>query len=129
MRTIEKLPVTWPAPNQVVEIGLKAPEKQFSFVFVSQFLGRRKGQSEPRLVEFSARIFLELRGERRHHIKCGMHGGKFFEDANHTPVVLECMQARPRKNVTARGGIAVLRLVHVPKQHEMDSRHFPAAPN
>ena len=129
MRAVEEFLVARPSADQVVEIGLKTAQQKFGFVFVGQRIGGRKGEREPGLVEFTAGVFLELRGERRHYVERGVHGGKFLEHANHAPVVLERVQARPGKNVAARGRIAVLRLVHVPKQHEMDSRHACEAPN
>jgi hypothetical protein len=33
------------------------------------------------------------------------------------------MQARPRKQVLSGGGIAVLRLVHMPENDEIDAAH------
>ncbi len=39
------------------------------------------------------------------------------------------MKPRPGKDVATCGGIAILRLVHVPKHHDMDSRHARAPTN
>jgi LPS export ABC transporter permease LptF/LPS export ABC transporter permease LptG len=39
------------------------------------------------------------------------------------------MKPRPGQDVATRGGIAILRLVHVPKHHDMDSRHARAPAN
>ena len=98
-----------------IAIDLKSAQQHFGFVFVGQVLGGRKSQREPGLIEFSAGVLLKLRGQRRNHVEGGVHSGKFFEHANHAPVILQCMQARPRQDVAAGGGIAILRLVHVPK--------------
>ena len=57
-----------------------------------------------------------LRRQRGHHIERGVHARKFLEHADHAPVVLERVQARPRQHVppgrpdrdTAAGACATL---------------------
>ena len=49
---------------------------------------------------------------------------KLLEHAHHAPVILERVQPRPRQHVAPARGIAVLRLVHVPEQHEVNFSHL-----
>ena len=78
---------------------------------------------EPRFPKLAAGILLDLRGERRDEIERCMDAGKFAEDLHHAPVIFEGVQARPGKQVLTGGRIAVLRLVHVPENDEIDAAH------
>src|SRR5215467_4739789 len=74
-------------------------------------------------MEGSAGVFFELKAQRRHHVEGGVKLGKILEDLHHAPVVLQGVQAGPRKHVATRFRVAVLRLVHVPEQDQMDLVH------
>ena len=123
-----KFDVARPARQKVVVIELEAALQDFGFVFGRQLGSGTKRGRKPGLVEFSAGVLLELRAQRRHDVERGMHAGKFLDHANHAPVILERMKARPRKHVAPGRGIAILRLVHVPQHHQVDAVHRDAAP-
>src|SRR3984893_12159627 len=52
-----------------------------------------------------------------------MHARKFFQNPGHSPVVLKCVQSSPWKNVTAAGRVTILRLLHMPKNHQVNAIH------
>ena len=83
----------------------------------------RKCNLEPRFAELAAGVLLDLRGKRRDEIERRMDAGKFAKDFHHAPVVFEGVQARPGKQVLTGGRIAVLRLMHVPENDEIDAAH------
>ncbi len=102
-----------PALN-VILIYLKGAIEDFPFLRGIQFVRRGERNVEPRLAEFAAGVLFDLFGEQRHEIEGGVHAGKFVEHFYHAPVIFQGVQTRPREHVTARGGIAILRLMHVP---------------
>src|SRR5437879_13873758 len=55
-----------------------------------------------------------------------MHTRELLEHSNHAPIILQRGQPRPRQDILPGGRVAILRLVHVPKQNQMDAIH-PAA--
>ncbi len=83
----------------------------------------RKSNLKPRFSKLAARVLLNLRGEGGDEIERCVDAGKFAKDFHHAPVVFEGMQARPRKQVLSGGGIAVLRLVHMPENNKIDATH------
>ena len=117
-----------PPRQQVIVIQFESPLQDFRFIFYGQGRGWTESGREPRLVEFSTGIFLELRPERRHHVEGGMKTRKFLEYSHHTPVVLESVKPGPRQHIAARRRITILRLVHVPQHHQMDAVHRAAIP-
>src|SRR5260370_33624370 len=104
-------------------VDLKRPLQDFAFVFFGQLFGIAKRLLEPRLVEGAAGILLELQAERRHDVERGVEFRKFLEDLHHAPVILQGMQAGPRQDVAPGFRIAVLRLVHVPENDQMNLVH------
>lgn len=88
----------------------------------------RKRNLEPRFPKLAAGVLLDLCGKGRDEIECCMDAGKLAKDFHHAPVVFEGVKARPGKQVLAGGGIAVLRLVHMPENDEIDAAH-PASPS
>src|SRR5262249_33077997 len=73
---------------------------------------------------FSRGVFVHLRYHRGHEIEGLPDLRKLLEDAHHAVVVLERMHARPRKLVLARDEVLVIRLVHMPEETQVNSRHF-----
>ena len=106
----------------MIVIHLERADQNFGFVFARQFRGVER-QREPRLVEISAGIFFELRPSARHHIEGGVELRKFVHHVHHAPVIFQSMQARPREHVAAAVRIAVLRLMHVPQDNQMNRLH------
>ncbi len=76
----------------------------------------------------AAGILFELRAQRGHDVKGGMHARKFLEHAYHAPVVLESMQPGPGQHIAAGGRVAVLRLMHMPENDQMNSVHIRSVP-
>ena len=97
-------------------IQLKRARENFDLVFARQIIGLLERQREPRFVEFSARVFLDLHAERGHDVEGGVKFRRFLQHAHHAPVILEGVQPRPREHVAAGFRIAILRLMHVPQQ-------------
>ncbi len=115
--------ISRPPRQKIVVIQLEGALQDFRFIFRREVRRRAKRGRKPRLVKLSAGILLELHSQRRHDIERGMHAGKFLDHADHAPVVLERMKARPRQHVTPGRRIAILRLVHVPQDHQVDAVH------
>src|ERR1700722_11022933 len=74
-------------------------------------------------MEFPAGIFLELHAERRHNVKCGMNPREFLQHRYHAPIILERVKPRPGQDVPAGLRVPILRLVHMPQQHEIHAIH------
>ena len=104
-------------------IDLKRALQDFIFVFLGKLFGVAKRQFEPRFVEGATGVFFELQAQRRHHVKRGMKFRKFLEDLDHAPVIFKSMQTGPWQDVAPGFRITVLRLVHVPENHQMDLVH------
>ena len=124
-----KFDVPRPARQKIVVIQLEGALHDFGFIFGREIRHRAKRGGKPGLVKFSAGVFFELHSQRGHDIERGMHARKFLDHADHAPVILERVKARPRKHVTPGGGIAILRLVHVPQDHQVNAIHREAAPH
>ena len=119
----EQIHVPRPARHQIVVIQLKRALEYFRLLLRRQRLRRRKCRVKPRLLESPAGIILNLRRERRHHVERRMHAGEFLHDLHHSPVILQRVQARPRQHVAPRRRVAVLRLMHVPDQNDVNGPH------
>src|SRR6266446_9654926 len=104
-------------------VDLKRPLQNFVFVFLGEFFGIAERQFEPRLVERAAGIFFQLQTKPRHHVERGVKFRKFLEDLHHAPVIFQGMEAGPWQDVAPAFRVAVLRLVHVPENDQMDLVH------
>jgi hypothetical protein len=102
---------------------LKRAQQDFGSVFRPQAGYRAKRRRKPRLIKFSASVFFQLRSEGRNNVERGMQARELFDHSDHAPIILERMQARPGKNVAARGRVAILRLMHVPQDHQVNRVH------
>src|SRR5258708_30534843 len=80
-------------------------------------------KEKPRLFETAAGVLLELHAEGRDNGEGGMEVGKFAEHLDHAPIILEGMQARPGEDIASTFGVAVLRLMHVPQDNQMNPLH------
>src|ERR1700687_2200837 len=105
-------------------IHLEGSRQYFQLIFRREHLHRPKRHLKPWLVELAAGIILELWSKRRHHMECRMHSREFLQHANHSPVILERMQARPREHIATRLRLTVERLVHMPKHNQKDAGYF-----
>src|SRR5258708_7732552 len=104
-------------------VELKSASENLRLVFAGEFVGGLKGQREPRLIEFTAGVFFELHAQCGHDVECGVEAGSFAQHLHHAPVIFQGMQARPRQNILSGFRIAILRLVHVPQDHQVDAIH------
>src|ERR1700676_5391599 len=102
---------------------LKRAGEDLRLVFARQFLGWLERKRKPRLVEGAGGVFLELHAERWHDIECGAKAWHFATHLHHAPVILHGMEPRPRQNVLPGFRIAILRLVHVPQNHQVYAVH------
>src|SRR5579884_11046 len=114
---------TRPAGHQVVVVELKSARENLRLVLESELVDILESEGEPRLLEIAAGVFLKLRPERGNHVKRDVKFRESLEDPNHSPVVFQRVEAGPRKNVVLSLRVAVLRLMHVPKQNEMNAVH------
>src|SRR5712691_741488 len=112
-----------PSRHQPLLIQLKRARNDFRFILARQFLGVLERQRKPGLVEIAAGVFLQLHAQGRHDVKSGMKIGKLAEHFHHAPVILQRMQARPGEDVAPALRVAVLRLMHVPQQNQMNALH------
>ena len=110
----------------MVAIGLKPAPEQNGLVLGSQLFRRTECQSEPRLVEVATGVLTELCGERGYDVDRGVDAWKFFKHAHHPPIVLDRVQAGPGQHVRPGGRVAILRLMHMPEQDEVESAHAAA---
>src|ERR1700757_3102620 len=116
-----------PAVKEVI-VELKSTDEGLALLFRGERTGVSKRNLEPRFPELAAGVLLDLRGERRNKIEGRVNSGKLAKNSYHSPVIFEGVQARPGKQVLASGGIAILRLVHVPENDEIDAAH-PSNPS
>jgi len=122
-RPFQEFDKSRPSRQQSFVIDLKSARENLDFIFARQAVGVFEGQREPGLVEFPAGVFLDLHAEGRHNVEGGMKPGRFLKHANHAPVVLDRVKASPRKNVATGFGVAILGLVHMPQDHQMNAIH------
>src|ERR1700688_1263465 len=104
-------------------VELKRARQNFRLVFACEFLGRLERECKPWLVEVAAGVLLELHAQRRHDIECGAKAGHFAKYLHHAPVIFHGMEPSPRQNVLSGFGIAILRLVHMPQNHQVHAVH------
>src|SRR5712672_2060980 len=104
-------------------VELKRASENLRLVFAGEFVGGLKRQREPRLIEFIAGIFFKLYAQCWNHVERGVKVGRFAQHLHHTPVVFQSVQSRPRQNILSGFRIAILRLVHVPQDHQVDAIH------
>ena len=122
-RPFEQLAESWPSGQESLVIYLKGTREDLAFILAGELLGILESQIKPGLVEIPAGIFLELQAERRHHVERRVKPREFLKNLDHAPVILERVQSRPWQNVAASLGIAILRLVHVPQNNEINLVH------
>ena len=84
--------------------------------------GSGSGVPWRRCAVIRSRELLELLDEHRREIHHGARGRLRLQMRRHVDVVLDGVQVRPGQHVLAREGIAILRLVHVPQQHDRQAR-------
>ncbi len=108
-----------------VVVELESTQQRLALLFCGERTGVRKCNLKPRFPKLAAGVLLDLGGERRNKIEGRVNTGKFVEDLDHAPVIFEGVQARPGKQVLTGGRIAILRLVHVPEDDEIDAAHPP----
>jgi hypothetical protein len=116
-----------PAIDEIF-IDLECAFDSFALLLRLQTLRRSESDVEPRLLKAAGYVLLDLLGKERDKIKGSVDARKFLENFYHAPVILQGVQARPRQEVSARGGVAILGLVHVPENDKV----YPAqsvAPN
>ncbi len=118
-----KFDVARPARQKIVIIQLEGAHHDFSFVFGGQVGYRSKSGREPGLVKLSGSVFLELRSQRRNNVEGRVHARKFLDHPNHAPIILERVKSSPRKHISSRRRVAILRLMHVPQHHQVYSVH------
>src|SRR6202790_2266113 len=104
-------------------VDLESAGQDFRFVFAIKRFGLLKSEREPGIIEIAAGVLLELHAERRDDVEGGMEIGGIPQDFDHAPVIFERMKAGPRKHVARGFGIAILRLVHVPQNDQVDTVH------
>src|SRR6266480_4844518 len=85
----------------------------------SAFLNARK----PRLIETAVGVLLQLHAEGRHDVEGGMEVGISAEHVDHSPVIFQGVQARPGEDIASAFRVAVLRLMHVPQDNQMNPLH------
>src|SRR5256885_8583404 len=122
-RPFEQLAEPWPSGQESLVIYLKGAREDLAFVFAGELLRILERKIKPRLMERAARILFQLQTERWHHVERRVKPGEFFQNLDHAPVILERVQARPWQNVAASLGIAILRLVHMPQNNEINLVH------
>src|SRR5256885_4276182 len=122
-RPFEQLAEPWPSGQKSLVIYLKGARENLAFVLACQLFGILESQIKPGLVEIPAGIFLELQAERWNHVERRVKPREFLQNLDHAPVILERVQSRPGQNVAASLGIAILRLVHVPQNNEINLVH------
>src|SRR5882724_11800197 len=122
-RPFEQLAEPWPSGRKSLVIYLKGAREDLAFILASELLRILERQIKPRLMERAARILFQLQTERRHHVERRVKPREFFKNLDHAPVILERVQSRPWQNVAASLGIAILRLVHVPQNNQMNLIH------
>src|SRR6266404_4764366 len=104
-------------------VELKSASENLRLVFAGEFVGGLEGQREPRLIEFTAGVFFQLHAQCRNDVECGVEAGSFAQHPHHAPVIFQRMQARPWRNVLPGFRIAILRLMHMPQDHQVDAIH------
>src|SRR6202790_3918998 len=104
-------------------VDLESAGQDFRFVFAIKRFGLLKSEREPGIIEIAAGVLLELHAERRDDVEGGMEIGGIPQEFDHAPVIFERMKAGPRKHVARGFGIAILRLVHVPQNDQVDTVH------
>jgi len=118
---------TRPAGHHAFLVDLEGAEEDFRFLLGREGGGGGHGGFEPDLAEFSGSVLFELEAEGGNDIEGGVDGGKLFEELDHAVVILEGVEARPGEDEAASGGVAVLGLVHVPENDEVDGSHGEVA--
>src|SRR5258707_10420305 len=122
-RPFEQLAEPWPSGQESLVIHLKGAREYLAFILAGELLRILERKIKPRLMERAARILFQLQTERWHHIERRVKPWKFLKNLYHAPVILERMQSRPWQNVAASLGIAILRLVHVPQNDQINLVH------
>jgi len=86
----------------------------------SAFLNARVNQGSLKLqLAYSSSCNPQARARRESGVKIG----EFAKHFDHTPVVFQRVQTRPRQDVAPAFRVAVLRLMHVPQHGQMNPLH------
>ena len=104
------------ARNQAVVIRLEEILQNEVLLRLAQLFGGRERAIEKRIGRFSRSIFVDLRDHRRHQVERFVNRRKFGENLNHSGVVFERVEPRPRQFVLSGPQIFVERLMHVPQK-------------
>ena len=104
-------------------VHLKRALERFALLLGRERIGRRKAISNHSSLNLPAGIFFDLLGQQRDEIEGRVNPGEFLQNLHHAPVIFQGVQPGPRQHVLSRRGVAVLRLVHVPEDYEVDSAH------
>ena len=118
---------TRPARHHQLLIQLESAEENFRLLLFGQFRGGRHGSVEPDLVELRGGVFLELAAEGGNEIEGGTDAGKLLEKFDHAEIVFEGVEAGPGEQIATGRRVAVLGLVHVPEDDEVDGSHGTVA--
>ena len=83
-------------------------------------------QAQERVAQLAAlelaRVVLDLIQQNRHQVDGCVHARALLEVPRHVGVVLERVQIHPWEQELAVGRIAIVGLVHVPQQHQVERR-------
>src|SRR4029077_13675963 len=88
-----------------------------------QIPGRSGGEVEKRSVRRAVHVILYLGDEGRNKIKGLVDAGKLVQQFNHSVIVFQCVQARPRQPVFSGNQVLVIRLVLMPQNDHAKNWH------
>jgi hypothetical protein len=78
---------------------------------------------EKEVPSFSAGVVLQLEEQRRYQVEGLPDCRKVFQQRDHIIVSLESMESHPGKGILSAEGVAVIGLVHMPKEGDVQPYH------
>ena len=112
------------AVNHALRIGVKRVSQQEPLLAFGQVFSRFESRLQKRIGRHAPRVLVHLHHHRRHQVERLAHLRKLLQDLDHAVVIFQRMHARPGQLILARDQVLVKRLMHVPKETEMDTWHF-----